>query len=86
MGKLKGKTSLKIVRSYPALKKKPYQYNHFQAKGYCSGVIGFDEEMIRNYVRYQKEQEKEVESEQLNFGFSANMTELPPAEQPEANS
>ena len=70
MGMLKGKTAIKIFKSYPALKKKPYWGNHFWARGYCSSTIGFDEEMIRNYVRYQEDQEKEEESHQLNFDFS----------------
>ena len=70
MGMLKGKTAIKIFKSYPALKKKPYWGNHFWARGYCSSTIGLDEEMIRNYVRYQEDQEKKEESQQLNFDFS----------------
>ena len=35
MGILKGKTAIKIFKSYPQLKKKPYWGNHFWARGYC---------------------------------------------------
>lgn len=69
MGMLKGKTAIKIFKSYPALKKKPYWGNHFWARGYCSSTIGLDEEMIRNYVKYQEEQERKDEAQQMNFDF-----------------
>ena len=70
MGMLKGKTAIKIFKSYPALKKKPYWGNHFWARGYCSSTIGLDEEMVKNYVKYQEEQERKEEAQQLNFDFT----------------
>ena len=70
MGMLKGKTAIKIFKSYPALKKKPYWGNHFWARGYCSSTIGLDEEMVKNYVKYQEEQERKEDAQQLNFDFS----------------
>ncbi len=33
MGIMKGKTAIKIFKSYPQLKKKPYWGNHFWARG-----------------------------------------------------
>ncbi|NBC83338.1 MAG: IS200/IS605 family transposase [Bacteroidetes bacterium] len=39
MGIVKGKTAIKIFKSYPGLKKKPYWGNHFLAKGYCSSAL-----------------------------------------------
>ncbi len=69
MGILKGKTAIKIFKSYPALKKKPYWGNHFWARGYCSSTIGFDEEQIRKYVKYQEEEEKREESQQMSFNL-----------------
>ena len=69
MGMLKGKTAIKIFKSYPALKKKPYWGNHFWARGYCSSTIGLDKDMIRNYVKYQEEQERKEETQQMNFDF-----------------
>ena len=48
MGIIKGKTAIKIFKSFPGLKKKPYWGNHFWSRGYCSSTVGLDEEKIRN--------------------------------------
>jgi putative transposase len=69
MGILKGKTAIKIFKSFPGLKKKPYWGNHFWSRGYCSSTLGLDEEKIRKYVKYQEEQEKKEEAQQLGFDF-----------------
>ena len=69
MGIIKGKTAIKIFKSFPSLKKKPYWGNHFWSRGYCSSTIGLDEEKIRKYVKYQEEQEKREEAQQLGFDF-----------------
>jgi putative transposase len=69
MGIVKGKTAIKIFKSYPGLKKKPYWGNHFWAKGYCSSTVGLDEEKIRKYVKYQEEQERREEAQQSSFDF-----------------
>jgi len=47
MGVLKGKTAIKMFKSYPGLRKKPYWGNHFWSPGYCVDTIGLDAEMIR---------------------------------------
>ena len=39
VGTLKGKTAIKVFKSYPGLKKKPYWGNHFWARGYCVTTI-----------------------------------------------
>ena len=69
MGTVKGKTAIKIFKSYPALKKKPYWGNHFWAPGYCSSTIGLDEEKIRKYIQYQEDKERQEEAQQLDFGL-----------------
>jgi putative transposase len=61
MGILKGKTAIKLFKTYPGLKVKPYWGNHFWARGYCVSTIGIDEEKIRKYVKYQEEMEKREE-------------------------
>jgi len=66
---LEGKTAIKIFKSFPDLKKKPYWGNHFWSVGYCSSTVGLDEEQIRKYVKYQEEQEKQIEVEQMRFEF-----------------
>ncbi|MBN1290980.1 MAG: transposase, partial [Candidatus Latescibacteria bacterium] len=67
MGMVKGKTAIKIFKSLPALKKKPYCGNHFWSRVYCSTTIGLDEEKIREYVQSQEENERREEAGQLNF-------------------
>ncbi len=68
MGTLKGKTAIKIFKSYPQLKVKSYWGNHFWAKGYCVDTVGLDEEKIRKYVKYQEKQERIEEQQRLDFG------------------
>ena len=69
MGTLKGKTAIKLFKSYPALKKKPYWGNHFWSRGYCVSTIGMDEDKIRRYVKYQEENERIEESQREEFGL-----------------
>ena len=58
MGVLKGKTAIKLFKTYPKLKQKPYWGNHFWLRGYFISTVGIDEEMIRRYVKYQDANEK----------------------------
>ena len=67
MGILKGKTAIKIFKSYPQLKEKPYWGNHFWARGNCVDIIGLDEEKIKKYVKYQEDQERLEEQQMLEF-------------------
>ena len=69
MGMLKGKTAIKLFKSFPTLKKKPYWGNHFWSRGYCVSSIGLDEAKIRKYVKYQEERERQEEGEQKEFGL-----------------
>ena len=61
MGILKGRTAIRIFKSHPELKRKPYWGNHFWADGYCVDTVGLDAEKIRMYVRYQEAQERKQE-------------------------
>ena len=69
MGTLKGKIAIKLFKSYPKLKKKPYWGNHFWARGYFVSTVGLDEDMIKKYVKYQEKEEKRVEDQQQSFDF-----------------
>mgnify|MGYP000049654216 CR=1 FL=1 len=69
MGVLKGKMAIKLFKSYPKLRQKPYWGNHFWARGYFVNTVGLDEEVIRKYVKYQEKEEKRVESQQQKFDF-----------------
>ena len=67
MGILKGKTAIKMFKSYPNLKKKPYWGNHFWSRGYFVNTVGIDEDMIRRYVKYQEAEERKTEKERSDF-------------------
>ena len=69
MGVLKGKLAIKLFKSYPKLKQKPYWGNHFWARGYFVSTVGLDEEMIRKYVKHQEKEEKIIEDNQQKFNF-----------------
>jgi putative transposase len=67
MGTIRGKIAIKMFKSYPALKKKPYWGNHFWARGYFVNSVGMDEEMIRRYVKYQEDEERIEEIDATDF-------------------
>ena len=67
MGTLKGKLAIKIFKSYPKLKQKPYWGNHFWSRGYFVTTVGVDEEIIRRYVKYQEGEDKREETQTRNF-------------------
>ncbi len=69
MGTLKGKLAIKLFKSYPNLRKKPYWGNRFWARGYFVSTIGIDEDVIKRYVKHQGEQEKQIEAHQHSFNF-----------------
>lgn len=67
MGTLKGKLAIKLFKTYPNLKKKPYWGNHFWSRGYFVNTVGIDEDMIRRYVKYQEGEDKKEESHERDF-------------------
>jgi putative transposase len=67
MGTLKGKLAIKIFKSYPKLKQKPYWGNHFWSRGYFVNTVGVDEDIIRRYVIFQEGEEKKEERQTRNF-------------------
>ena len=69
MGTLKGKLAIKVFKSYPQLKQRPYWGNHFWARGYFVSTVGLDEEMIIRYVKHQEKEEKKIEDQQQKFDF-----------------
>ena len=69
MGFLKGKLAIKLFKTYPRMKQKPYWGNHFWARGYFVNTVGIDEDVIRRYVKYQEEQEKRRESEHRDYNL-----------------
>ena len=69
MGILKGKRPVKLFKSYPNLKKKPYWGNHFWARGYFVNTVGINEDMIRRYVKFQEEKERQDEQDRSDFNL-----------------
>jgi putative transposase len=67
MGLLKGKLAIKLFKSYPQLKQKPYWGNHFWSRGYFVNTIGLNEDMIRRYVLHQEEEDKKEETNGKQF-------------------
>ncbi len=69
MGILKGKLAIKLFKTYPKLKQKPYWGNHFWARGYFVSTVGIDEDVIKRYVQHQEKEEKQIEVQQHRFDF-----------------
>ncbi len=63
IGFLKGKSAIKIHRDL--MKHKRMTGLHFWAKGYCVSTVGFDEAVIRKYIRDQNRRDKK----QTEFDF-----------------
>ena len=67
MGTLKGKLAIKLFKTYPNLKKKPYWGNHFWSRGYFVNTVGINEDQIRRYVKYQEDGDKREENNRDNY-------------------
>ena len=67
LGILKGKLAIKLFKSYPHLKQKPYWGNHFWSRGYFVTTVGVDEDVVKRYVKYQEGEDKKEESQTRNF-------------------
>ncbi len=64
VGFLKGKSAIRIFRDYLQVKRN-FTGGHFWARGYCVSTVGFDEEVIRKYIRNQEVEEKRQEQMRL---------------------
>jgi len=64
VGFLKGKSAIRIFRDYVQLKRN-FTGRHFWARGYCVSTVGLDEEVIRNYIKNQEQEEKRQEQMRL---------------------
>ena len=69
MGVLKGKFAIKLFKTYPKMKQKPYWGNHFWARGYFVSTVGIDEDVIKRYVKHQEKEEKMIKDQQHKFDF-----------------
>jgi len=57
IGYLKGKSAIAIARLAQG-KDKNFNGVHFWARGYAVSTVGFDEEIIRNYIKDQNDDDK----------------------------
>jgi putative transposase len=64
IGFLKGKSAIRIHRDL--MKHKRMTGLHFRAKGYCVSTVGFDEAVIRKYIREQERKDRN----QTEFDFN----------------
>ena len=64
IGYIKGKSAIHIARRYSE-KKRNFTGQHFWARGYFVSTVGRDEEIIREYIRHQEQEDRRVD--QLNL-------------------
>jgi putative transposase len=60
VGFLKGKSAIHIARVY-AGRRRNFTGQHFWARGYYVSTVGGDEEVIRQYIHRQEEEERRLE-------------------------
>ena len=65
VGYLKGKSAIVIARRFKS-KQRNFSGEHFWARGYYVSTVGLDEEMVREYIRNQEQED--VRRDQLALG------------------
>lgn len=64
VGYIKGKSAIHLARVYVE-RKRNFVGQHFWARGYFASTIGRDEEVIRQYIKNQEQEDRRLE--QLNL-------------------
>ena len=64
IGYIKGKSAIQIARQY-AEKRRSFVGQHFWARGFYVSSVGLDEEIIRNYIRDQEQEDRRIDQMQL---------------------
>ena len=64
VGFIKGKSAIHLARSY-AERSRNFVGQHFWARGYFVSTVGRDEEVIREYIRHQEEEDKRLDQMQI---------------------
>jgi len=65
VGYLKGKSAIRIHREHLG-KGRNYTGFHFWSRGYCVSTVGLDEQMIRQYIRAQEDEDKREDQLRLS--------------------
>ena len=64
VGYLKGKSAIAIARQFRG-KQINFTGENFWARGYFVSTVGLDEQVVRNYIRHQEEQDAFYEQKSL---------------------
>ena len=64
VGFIKGKSAIHLARSYGE-RSRNFVGQHFWARGYFVSTVGRDEQVIREYIRHQEEEDKRLDQLQL---------------------
>lgn len=65
VGKLKGKSTILINQRY--VKQRNFRGLNFWSRGYCVSTTGYDEEIIRDYIRNQEKNDKKADQLAMMF-------------------
>ena len=57
---IKGKSAIHLARTYSE-RKRNFAGQSFWARGYFVSTVGRDEEVIRNYIRHQEQEDERLE-------------------------
>ena len=60
VGFMKGKSAIAIARTYMG-RRKNFIGQSFWARGYYVSTVGRDEETVRNYIKYQEDEDRRIE-------------------------
>ena len=60
IGYIKGKSAIHLARTYGE-RKRNFVGQHFWARGYFVSTVGRDEEVVREYIRKQEEEDKRLD-------------------------
>jgi len=60
VGYIKGKSAIHLARVY-AERKRNFVGQHFWARRYFVSTVGRDEQVIRNYIRHQEQEDEKLE-------------------------
>ena len=64
VGFIKGKSAIHIARRYAEVKRN-FVGQHFWARGYFVSTVGRDEEVIREYIRHQEQEDRRRDQMEL---------------------
>ncbi len=64
VGYIKGKSAIHIARTFGG-RSPTFTGEHFWARGYFVSTVGRDEEVIRNYIRNQEQEDRRVDQLKL---------------------